>query len=361
MAYLPGRTDAPRAVDRAEVAVVSTSVNERPEAYALWAKQGDLIVAGDMNSPGALEEYVKELGGTYLRPEDQTHWAFSDALGWSCIQRRNAAVMTAYQQGYRYVATVDDDNAPTVGWVSSHAAHVDGHIPFGVVYVHGDDGWVDIGQFNIPRIRQRGTPFGAVLNHRVGPVPWMPMLLGETRTGVQVVVSTAQVLGDPDCDAITRITEDPQVKWVTDSVVVAVEQYAAFNSQATLWRGDWSPLIACLPYVGRYDDIFASFIAKRIMREHNATFYAGHPMVTQDRNEHDALEDLCAELYGMENTRRVVRALDEVKLDQFTPLDVQYQACTDALQHVLPLGAIQFMNLWRETWSTIREQRGASR
>lgn len=333
-------------------------MNERPEAYALWARQGDLIVAGDHNSPSELGDYVHELDGTYLTPEEQDDWPFSAFIGWNCIQRRNAAVMTAYERGYRYVATVDDDNAPTSTWVSNHVAHLQGYLPHDTAYASGDRGWVDIGAFNSPPIRQRGTPFGAVYRHSTAPLPWRPKLFGGTEQAYSVVVSTAQVIGDPDCDAVMRITEDPQVKFAARNVVVDVRQYAAFNSQATMWDGEWAPLIACLPGVGRYDDIFASFIAKRIMREREATFFAGWPEVTQERNVHDALEDLCAELYGMQNTARFVSCLDATILDPAAPLDVMYQDCVDALEHFLPPQTVSFMNTWRKTWTELREKRG---
>src|SRR5262245_49381049 len=130
MAWIPRGADAPLPAashDRDDVAIVTTSVNPRPAAYAAWAEQGHLIVAGDHNAPVELAHYVAELGGEYLTPEEQDRWSFSDAIGWSCIQRRNAAVMTAYERGFKLVATVDDDNIPTPGWVRLHAEHFRGN------------------------------------------------------------------------------------------------------------------------------------------------------------------------------------------------------------------------------------------
>jgi hypothetical protein len=312
-----------------------------PAAYAEWAKQGDLIVAGDVNTDPELGEYVASVGGEYLTPDAQREWPFSEAIGWRCIQRRNAAVMTAYARGYDYVVTTDDDNTPTSDWVAEHVAHLRGELPPGTMHAIGDDTWVDTGQFNAPPTRQRGTPYGSVRWHTVRGVPTFDLKL---------VVSTAQVLGEPDCDAVTRIAHGPHVTGVKHNVVVAVDQYAAFNSQATLWDGRWAPLMACLPGVGRYDDIVASFVAKRIMRAHNATFYCGEPCVTQDRNPHNYASDLRREIWGMDHAPHVVRALDRTMLTQGVDLIDAYEECTEALGQVLPPQATRFMYDWIKSW-----------
>ena len=322
------------------VAIVSTSVNPQPHAYELWATQGDLIIAGDVNSPPELEQYVKELGGRYLTPDDQEHWEFSDHIGWRSIQRRNAAVMEAYSLGYDYVATVDDDNIPTDDWVAQHIKHVNNDLPHDVYYVEGENNWVNIGEMVYPPTNQRGTPFGVANFQALSTPSKMP----------RVVVSTAQVLGDPDCDAITRITSLPNVTSVIDNVVVSAHQYAAFNSQATLWRGEWSPLIACLPHVGRYDDIFASFIAKRIMRAHWSSFYAGEPCVVQNRNKHDPTRDLKEELFGMWWTPSVVRALDTLSINPSYAMWSAYRGITMQLMNILPAATVDFMRAWANEW-----------
>jgi hypothetical protein len=329
-------------VKKPSVAIVSTSINERPEAYHAWAQQGDLIVAGDYNSPPELRAYVTDLGGTYLEPADQDHWLFSETVGWGCVQRRNAAVMVAYANQYDYVATVDDDNLPPDGWVDAHVKILCSKFPESTYLVHGDDGWVDTGQFNVPPVRQRGTPFGAVLDHTVY----------QNHTALpRCVVSAAQVLGDPDCDAVTRLVRQPKITSVKHNVVVYPDQYAAFNSQATLWDGEWAPLIACLPYVGRYDDIFASFIAKRIMMLHGVTVFAGLPCVTQDRNDHDTLEDLRNELYGMNITGRFVTTLRQWFGIEGDSLVDSYGRIVNALEPLLHEHTVRFMREWAEEWS----------
>jgi hypothetical protein len=326
------------------VAIISTSINAMPSAYTRWASQGDLIVAGDVNSDTKLRDFVDTIGGEYISPDEQEYWPFSDSIGWRTIQRRNVAIMVAYARRYDYVVTVDDDNHPCRDWVAQHVNHLQGHVPPNTVVVHGDNGWVDPGRFVVPAHHQRGVPYGVVRNHIVnatGPDEWSSL-----------VVSTAQVLGDPDCDAVTRIAHRPQVSHVLYNAVVADDDWTAFNSQATVWDGRWAPLMACLPHVGRYDDIFASFIAKAIMRAQRKTVYVGEPSVTQRRNEHNVVDDLRAEYYGMNATPHLIRVLDDVDLlDKMSLVDA-YGFCIDLLEwhDALPPETLRFMDLWRKSW-----------
>jgi hypothetical protein len=329
-------------VEPRRVGIVSTSIHPNPPAYAEWAKQGELIVAGDLNTPPDLAGYVKDLGGTYLSPDEQERWPFSDSIGWHTIQRRNAAIMEAYCRRYDYIVTVDDDNFPVHDdWVKRHAGHIRGEYPRGnPLIAYGDGNWVDTGEFVEPRVRQRGTPLDAVFEHRLEVTDKPP----------PVVVSTAQVLGDPDCDAITRITKEPKVTHVVSDVIPAVWQYAAFNSQATLWRGDWAPLMACLPYAWRYDDIFASVIAKRLMMVHQLSFYCGTPTVRQDRNEHNFADDLRGEIYGMRRMRQFVAAISGAHVGRTASLPLAYQLLADHLTKVINPGTYRFMCSWSHTW-----------
>jgi hypothetical protein len=328
-----------------DVAIISTSINERPEAYEAWAAQGDLIVAGDISSPPALEDYVKAIGGRYLTPEYQKVWNFSGIIGWKSVQRRNLAVMDAYAERYRYVVTVDDDNTPdSEEWVSEHRNRIDGIFPDETYNVYGDGAWINIGDFVEPRVHQRGTPYGVVSKYESFFTARKP----------PIIVSQAQVLGEPDCDAVSRIADHKFVESVKQNIVfLPAAAWAAFNSQATMWRGDWAPFIACLPFVQRYDDIWAAFIAERVLQDYRYGIYVGEPCVRQDRNEHDLVVDLKNELYGMQHTPYVIRALRNISEDlSEVPLYEAYHRCTLALRNegVLPGATYMFMLNWAKAW-----------
>ena len=64
------------------------------------------------------------------------------------------------------------------------------------------------------------------------------------------------------------------------------------------------------PVLGRYDDIIASLVCQKAMRHLGTCVHFGEPFVFQQRNEHDLIKDLKAELWGMENILAVAEFLD---------------------------------------------------
>jgi hypothetical protein len=333
------------------VAIISTSINARPKDYAAWAKQGVLIVAGDLNSPPELRQYVEEIGGVYLGVEDQERYPFSDALGWCCIQRRNVAVMYAYENTtYDFILTVDDDNTPaTDDFVEVHAGYVSGELEAKDSVVIAKNRWINTGDFLEPPTWQRGTPYG--FNTQLSDVEMIPW-------EVDVVVSQAQAVGAPDCDAVTRITIDPDVIGIKRSAIIGSGSRCIFNSQATMWRREWAPLLACLPYVGRYDDVIASVIAQAVMQTRNAFVRVGGPAAVQVRNDHDLTKDLKGERWGMMHLplidAELERAVSTTPAEMFMAEELYdtYERFTRHLagKELLPDETLRFMNAWAWTW-----------
>lgn len=324
-----------------DVAVVSTTINPCPLVYAEWVPHADVIVAGDLNTPPAFYEFARDQSFHALTPDEQMHWRFSEAIGWRCIQRRNAAIMTAFAGGYPHILTVDDDNWPR----PSAYEFIDGHVvALGPAKIENTlttySGFLNLGSLCIPRFHARGTPYG--------------MSTDEIRT-VQdtvsrVVVSQAQVIGDPDCDAVERICHAPDVKAVATDAVIAPGTYAAFNSQATMWVRDWAPVMAVLPGIGRYDDIFASFIFHRLARTYGVALHAGAPVMRQDRNEHNLTADLRAENWGMRHVLTFCQALDRAHISADMPIHEAYGNLIAATSRVLPPATVAFANEWVKVW-----------
>lgn len=333
------------------VAIVSTSINPRPATYADWADAGHLIVAGDLNSPPELHGYVEGLGGSYLDANAQKRFGWSDDVGWRCIQRRNAAIALALDAKFDYIVTVDDDNTPlpnAAKFVSGHIDVLTSHLPhLSKMFVSGS-GFLNTGEFCIPPFHQRGVPYGVDTRpHLAYEVIGDQVLPG---AAPRVVVSQAQVLGDPDCDAVERIANAPDVKAVATEAVILPGVYAAFNTQATVWARDWAPVMACLPGVGRYDDIFASMIFARLARLHNVALHVGTPVVRQDRNWHNLANDLRQELYGMNHVFRFRQVLDDAHITTDMPLWFAYAELIVAASHFLPDTTVRFAQRWADDW-----------
>jgi hypothetical protein len=126
------------------------------------------------------------------------------------------------------------------------------------------------------------------------------------------------VLGDPDIDATTRMELRPDVAQVhmlgAAGVVVDPHTWTVFNSQNTAMVRELIPAWFMMPGVGRHDDIYASLIVQRVARERGHYIHFGPPFAYQQRNEHDLVTDIRAEVDGMENVEKLAALLDNIFL-----------------------------------------------
>jgi hypothetical protein len=301
------------------VALITTTINV-PHVLTQWARSMSvddiIIVAGDQTSPhdeilDLLIDISERTGVNtqYLHPNRQTLWASSEAIGWKSIQRRNIALLEAMQLNPRYILTVDDDNAPSVptGQISKLIRIFEdrGNDNF----IQTNTGWFNPGRSCVDKRYRSVIHRGFPLDRR-REQPFV-----SSAPPCQIGVAAMLWTGAPDIDAIDRIVNDPIIERVGhDDVILTPGTWAPFNSQATMYRTELAPLMMVWPGVGRYDDIWASYLARRVMDEFKYGVYYGHPTVHQDRNEHDSFRDLDAEMHGMQYTPMLTDFLRTVDL-----------------------------------------------
>jgi hypothetical protein len=105
-----------------------------------------------------------------------------------------------------------------------------------------------------------------------------------------------------------------------------------------------------LPHIGRFDDIFASFIFARLGRTFNAAYFVGEPVMRQDRNAHNLNRDLEEEVWGMRNSLQFCRALDRAYIDDGMPLWRAYTELIFAVRDIIPQATSQFVASWVDEW-----------
>ena len=104
---------------------------------------------------------------------------------------------------------------------------------------------------NHPELWHRGFPIGMLA--RKNEIAH----LGRRRR--RVLVQADLWNGDPDVDAICRIALRPQVHFhIAD--FFGSEQLSPFNSQNTFLHRDVFPAYCVLPFIGRVDDIWGSYL-----------------------------------------------------------------------------------------------------
>lgn len=306
-----------------QTALITTTIHV-PEALHGYARDArehgrtiKIYVAGDRGTSAATPDYCARLARDagieceYLGPAAQeaflSPWpALRDHLPWNCIQRRNVAVLKAVCDGADAVVTIDDDNFIAEPDYFAHCAAAGGRLTLPAYGKAGE--WFNVCRFlttaNNYQFVPRGYGMAARADLDDGSVP-----VARVPLSLPLAVVAGFWLGDPDVDAATRLAHPVEViRYRLDHNFFLVPgARSPFNSQNTLLARAVLPAYFLSPNVGRYDDIFASFIVKRIADHLGWGVSFGRPLVRQERNEHDLLRDFDLERLGM----RLVDSLTE--------------------------------------------------
>jgi hypothetical protein len=296
-----------------KIALITTTINIPTvlQLYRAYDPDVRFFVALDKNtSEEACNFIAYDLENThsiyysiYLR--QQAHWKCSELIGFNCIQRRNIALLEALKWGADIIISIDDDNIP----LSDYTAFV---YPLASLRWDGiqaipASNWLNIGGFTHPYFLQRGIPkyegYGEFAH--IAPI-----------TNAKVGVAQGICFGDPDCSAQSRISGQPRVRQPNIELSSGLlfkptqNRWTVFNTQSTAMIRQLAPAWFCPPALGRFDDIVASLICQRIMRETGHVIRFGPPFFYQQRNPHDLQKDLAEERWGTENIERVVQELE---------------------------------------------------
>jgi glycosyltransferase involved in cell wall biosynthesis len=273
--------------------IVTTTINAPTEAIRRYQamEDWDLVVIGDLKTP---PDYRLERG-TYVSPKEQESYdkALSDAIGWSCIQRRNFGLLFAHDMGADIVAVIDDDNIPQPGW--------------GEDLMIGKEVEANYYETDLPAFDPIGATNHSELWHRGYPLQLLPKrdYTNKQRKTIRPDVQADFWDGDPDIDAICRMEHAPECKFDPAAFPITSNKLSPFNSQNTFLAGAVLKDYFLYPHVGRMDDIWASYYVQALGRK----VVYGKASVYQDRNVHDLVRDMRQEYLGYENNLAMVQAL----------------------------------------------------
>ncbi len=316
------------------------------------------VVIGDQKTPPDTRAFCDGLTANhfpcaYLGIEDQQAYlerypALWKHLPFNSIQRRNVGLLKAWEDGADIVITVDDDN-----WMLNHdflRLHALVGQTVELPAFETSSGW-----FNVCSVLEEasGTPF----YHRGFPrgERWKE---NETFTCIapitrRVAVNAGLWLDDPDIDAMTRLERPIVVRGFRPSApsrfVLQPGTWSPFNSQNTALMREVIPAYFVSPCVGRYDDIWPSYMVVRIAEHLGDVIAYGQPLLRQKRNEHILWKDLDNERVGMLLTDEFCATLRALPLQGTT-----YHQCYGELVEKLP-GAWQPGAKWTEAMLAARQ------
>jgi len=277
--------------------IVTTTINEPTEATLKFAAMTDwhLVVAGDLKTPHELYKNLENV--TYLDPDEQEKISkeLSDAIGWRTIRRRNMALIKAYQMGADIVATIDDDNIPLKNWGQDLLVGKEIEVD---TYTTELDVFDPIFVTEHKNLWHRGFPLQNVSKRDA-------KLIGKKK--ITCLVQADFWNGDPDIDAVCRITQMPEVEFKPFNPFTS-DKIAPFNSQNTFLYRQVIPYYMVIPHVGRMDDIWGAYALQQDLKKTHGNFVVyNQATVYQDRNEHDLTIDMEEEMIGYKNNIKLIR------------------------------------------------------
>ena len=282
--------------------IVTTTINKPTKATLKYCeiavkKNWKFVIVGDLKTPHEDYKALENDNVVYLSPEKQESFCkeLSDVIGWKTIQRRNVGFVYAYRNNASLVATVDDDNIPYENWGDD--VYVDKEIEVDI-YTNTPSNFFDpISVTNCNDLWHRGYPIEC-LNVKNN-------IEYKGKFKRHVLIQADFWDGDPDIDAICRLSKKPIVKF-NKFEPYASTQLAPFNSQNTFLSTKILPVYAVLPYIGRMDDIWGSYITQYY--HPNSVIY-NQATVYQERNVQDLIKNMENEVIGYRNTYKLLNDL----------------------------------------------------
>jgi hypothetical protein len=274
--------------------IATTTINKATKALKLFAKNKNckLIVALDKKSK---DFHLKNSIVLSTKYQEKKWPKLSKLVGWNCIQRRNFAILEAYERGAETIALIDDDNIPLKNWFTNIHLGKD----LRCKKIHTNKKIFDpVGYTNHSTLWHRGLPLELVNNRKYKL---------EKKVLIKPDIQANFWNGDPDIDAICRMLFKPECNFKKKYFPFFCKKISPFNSQNTLLQRKVIKDYFLFPHIGRMDDIWASFYVTA--KKYNVIY--GEPTVYQQRNVHNLIRDFKDEYVGYVNSLNLVESLYE--------------------------------------------------
>lgn len=272
--------------------IATTTINAPTKALKLFAKNKNckLVVALDKKSKKFELRNSIILSTSY----QEKKWPkLSKLVGWNCIQRRNFAILEAYNRGAEVIALIDDDNIPYNNWFKN--IYVGKKIRCKEVDINKNI-FDPVGYTNYPKLWHRGIPLELVKDRKYKT---------KKKALIEVDIQANFWNGDPDIDAICRMIYKPECNFKKSYFPFYSKKISVFNSQNTLITRRMVHDYFLFPHIGRMDDIWASFY---VTSKKYKVIY-NEPTVYQNRNAHNLIKDFKDEYIGYTNSLKLVENL----------------------------------------------------
>lgn len=265
--------------------IVITTINEPTEAVEKFSKLPGfkLVVVGDKKTPR--NWHCRNTVFLGFDSPETMEFSLSSALPYNHYCRKMLGYLHAIKLGSEAIVDTDDDNIPKGDWAFPS---FDGHFD----YVSDEMGFINIYKhFTDKHIWPRGLPLRVINNKRS-----LEEAIRHQNARVGVWQGLAD--GDPDVDAIYRLTSDGSCYFDNrNPIVLGKRTITPFNSQNTMFRKDLFALLYLPAFVTfRFTDILRSLVTQPIMWLYGYSLGFTNATVVQKRNPHDYFNDFLSEI-----------------------------------------------------------------
>jgi STELLO glycosyltransferases len=312
---------------------------------ALAPTKSPLLVIGDKKGPARYDLEGARL--VSLEAQGGLPFRLAQMLPTGSYTRKNLGYLIAMSEGAPCIYETDDDNRPLATWrvrdQKAKARRV--HSP----------GWYNVFRyFSADNIWPRGFPLSHIRQAA------SPAAVETTETTLQAPVQQGLVNGNPDVDAIWRLTMEHEETYENKpSIYLPPGVWSPFNSQSAWWWPQAYPLMY-LPgsCTFRMTDIWRGFIALRCLWALGCGMVFHAPEVYQDRNLHNLMRDFEDEVPGYLQNANICECLEKLKLKRGTQaVHENLHRCYAELvsAKIFPKGELRLVEAWLADVAKVRE------
>ena len=278
--------------------IVITSINSPTKAVKQLAKLPDwhTVVVADKKTPHDWSYPNAEL----LTIEKQLllNYRITKLLPWNHYTRKNIGYLYAIQNGAKCIYDTDDDN-----FLIQNRIDV---LPASGTYsqLNTKNSTCNIyAYFGQPTVWPRGYPLEKIVQ---------PEKETTISTHIRPLIQQGLVNGDPDVDAIFRLTRNLNFNFSNkpEALTLPKNTLCPFNSQSTLFHYDafWGLLIPmATPF--RVCDIWRGYFSQRLLWDIDGTLCFVRPQAIQERNMHNYHKDFIDEIMLYTDAGKLVELL----------------------------------------------------
>lgn len=285
------------------VPLVITTINEKTESIKAFEADDRIfpIIIGDKKGP-----HEFQTRGHFLSLSEQLELDsnFAKKCPTGHYARKNIGYILARKFGSELIFESDDDNCPNTGWLDSWPEM---ELMSNTCQVKAKTGWANIYKlFSDKKIWPRGFPLSQI---NVGNNFEL------TDSKVKIGLWQGLADGEPDVDAIYRLTNPGDTIFKTNQVALAKGTYCPINSQNTVWLSRLAPIMYLPCTVAfRYTDILRGIIAQHLLFSYGLTVGFCSANVFQQRNEHNLILDFEDEVPMYKHQEHIIETLNSIKL-----------------------------------------------